>query len=73
MYSFKTAYVESDFYSILNKDRLIFASEHFKQNYCFSVTLEWRGMIYLTQLLRAMTYSTVWICLSNQSFGTLKD
>lgn len=50
MYSFKTEYMESGFYSMLNVDRLIFASEHFKQNYCFSVTLEWRGMNYLTQL-----------------------
>lgn len=43
----------------LNKDRLIFASEHFKPNYCFSVTLEWRGMNYLTQLLRAMMYNSI--------------
>lgn len=43
----------------LNKDRLIFASEHFKPNYCFSVTLEWRGMNYLTQLSRAMMYNSI--------------
>lgn len=43
----------------LNKNRLIFASEHFKPNYCFSVTLEWRGMNYLIQLSRAMMYNFI--------------